>query len=108
MRNALLKQADKMMSAWVDWHEVCLLVSDAYRPRTGSCAFSGSFVKIGTHAKRTRHGGGLHHKPIHPSLPMQGDTTHHQRERNTAHDQQRGSRSRRVCDCRGQGHPEVG
>ncbi len=31
MRNALRKQVDKMMDAYVDWHEACLLVGDAYR-----------------------------------------------------------------------------
>jgi hypothetical protein len=31
MNNELRKQVDKMMDAYVDWHEACLLVSDAYR-----------------------------------------------------------------------------
>jgi hypothetical protein len=31
MRIALRRQVDKMMDAYVDWHEACLLVSDAYR-----------------------------------------------------------------------------
>lgn len=31
MNNSLRKQLDKMMDAYLDWHEACLLVSDAYR-----------------------------------------------------------------------------
>jgi hypothetical protein len=31
MRIALRRQVDKMVDAYVDWHEACLLVSDAYR-----------------------------------------------------------------------------
>jgi hypothetical protein len=31
MTNSLRKQVDKMMDAYVDWHEACLRVSDAYR-----------------------------------------------------------------------------
>jgi hypothetical protein len=30
MRIALRRQVDRMMDAYVDWHEACLLVSDAY------------------------------------------------------------------------------
>lgn len=31
MRHALRKQVDKMMDGYVDWHEACRLVTDAYR-----------------------------------------------------------------------------
>lgn len=31
MNSSLRKQVDKMLDAYVDWHEACLLVSDAYR-----------------------------------------------------------------------------
>ena len=35
-RNALRKQVDGMMDAYVDWHEACLVVSDAYRSWQGA------------------------------------------------------------------------
>jgi hypothetical protein len=31
MRNVVRRQVDKMMDAYVAWHEACLLVNDAYR-----------------------------------------------------------------------------
>jgi hypothetical protein len=31
MNSSLRKQVDKMLDAYVDWHEACLLVSDGYR-----------------------------------------------------------------------------
>lgn len=31
MNSSLHKQVDKMLDAYVDWHEACLLVSDGYR-----------------------------------------------------------------------------
>jgi hypothetical protein len=31
MSNTLSRRLDKMLDAYVDWHEACLLVRDAYR-----------------------------------------------------------------------------
>jgi hypothetical protein len=31
MSNSLCKQVDKMIDAYVDWHEACRLVGDTYR-----------------------------------------------------------------------------
>jgi hypothetical protein len=31
MNSSLRKQVDKMLDAYVDWHEACLLESDGYR-----------------------------------------------------------------------------